>query len=615
MQQANLQGEIENIIAKLDEAHGIERSDLLYELAKYYNLKDSKLAVQYGEEANKIAEDLNDLTRKEKILLLLGKIYYKFPDYFLVIERLSECAVIAENLSHIENEIEALRMLGMTQNLAGDFSRALDSQFKALNLCRKIGNSKGESESLMQIGLSYLGNKENDTALEYLNKALHIRLQSGTKEELASILGNLGNIHINLTKHEKAIEYFEKCKTLFEEIGDKVQTARAYMNIGISLGALGKYEAATQNVNTGLKTFLLTSDKEPICRCIYTLGYIYSEQKNYTKAIQYFDEAITIGESCKIFYTLEHIYGAKSEAAAYLGDYKTAYEFYKKSHSMVEERLKKTSDFKTRYLSIAHKVDSLQEESQVLAEKNAKLNELNEQLTILNNEKTEFLSIAAHDLKNPLNSISLSASTIKKYIDTFPQEKIVQYLDKIEKTSTKIKNIVTNLININIIETGRYLVKKQELDLTALIKYIAEDFKQVASSKNIPVIFQCNEVIKIITDEDAIHSILDNLISNAVKYSMPGSEIKIELSKSDKTYIKVIDSGLGIKESEYDKVFQKFARISNKPTSGENSTGLGLSIVKKLTELIGGTITFTSIYGKGTTFILELPLSEGELVK
>jgi len=608
MQQANSQSGVQETLAKLDGAQGIERSDLLYELAKYYNLKDNRLAAQYGEEANKIAKEFKDLPRQEFILLLLGKIYYKFPDYLLAIERLSECALIAESLSHVENEIEALRMLGMTQNFAGDFSRALDSQYKALNLCRKTGFTKGESESLMQIGLSYLGNKENDMALEYLNKALQIRQESGTKEELASILGNLGNIHINLAKHEKAIEYFEKCKVLFEEIGDKIQTGRAYMNIGISLGALGKYEEAVHNVNTGLKAFLLTSDKEPICKCIYTLGYIYAEQKNYQKAIQYYDEAIIIGESCKLSHTLEHIYGAKSEAAAFIGDYKTAFDFYIKSHSMVEERLKKTSDFKTRYLNVAHKVDSLQEESQVLAEKNAKLNELNAQLTILNNEKTEFLGIAAHDLKNPLNSISLSASTIKKYIDSFPKEKIVQYLDKIEKTSTKMKNIVTNLININIIETGRYLLKKQELNLTALIKYITDDFKQVAVSKNITISFHCDEVIKIITDEDAIYSILDNLISNAIKYSMPGSEVKIELTKSDKVYVNVIDHGLGIRESEYDKVFQKFSRISNKPTGGENSTGLGLSIVKKLTELIDGTVAFTSEYGKGTTFTVTLPL-------
>lgn len=606
MVDPNLPDEIKNTHAKLEEALGIERCDLLLKLARYYYTKNNRVAADYGESANKIAEEFNDLDRKEKILLILGKIYYKYPDYLLAIERLSECAIIAENLSHIEIEIEALRLLGMTQNFAGDFSRALDSQYKALNLSIQTGNKNTEGESLMQIGLSYLGNKENETALEYLNKSLQIRLESGTKEEIASSLGNLGNIHINLAQHEKAIEYFEKCRVIFEEIDNKVQMGRAYMNMGISYGALGKYDEAVKNVNTGLKEFLLTSDKEPVCKCIYTLGYIYAEQKNYEKAIQYYDEAIILGEDCKLYHTLEHIYGAKSDAAAAIGDYKSAYDFYIKSHTMVEERLKKTSDFKTRYLNVAHKVDSLQLESQILAEKNAKLNELNEQLTILNNEKTEFLGIAAHDLKNPLNSISLSASTIKKYLDSFPKEKIEVYLDKIEKTSTKMKNIVTNLININIIETGRYLLKKQELNLTALIKYITDDFKQQAASKNISVVFNGEENIKIITDEDAIYSILDNLISNAIKYSMPGTEVKVELSKSENINIKVIDHGMGIKESEFERVFQKFSRMSNKPTGGENSTGLGLSIVKKLTELIGGKISFESKYGEGTTFTVEL---------
>lgn len=599
---------ISNLLEQLENSSGTDKIDLLNKLAvSHFNI-DLPKSVEFSLQAKLLSEELNDKERLAKSLLVLGKGYYRIPDFLSAIEHLSASALIFEELENIPAQIDALTSMGMSQNFAGDFSRALDSHYKALNLSIQTGNKSGESESLMQIGLSYLGNKEDDTALEYLNKALEIRLKSGTKLELASVLGNLGNIHINLEKHEKAMEYFEQCKTLFEEIGNKLQTGRAYLNIGINLGALGKYKEAVNYVNTGLKEFLLVSDKEPVCKCIYTLGYIYAKQENYEKAIQYYNEAIIIGEEYKLVHTLEHIYGAKSEAAAKIDDYKTAYEYYIKSHSMVEDRLKKTSDFKTRYLNVAHKVDKLQEESAILSESNSKLKELNDRLTLLNNEKSEFLGIAAHDLKNPLSSISLSASTLKKYLETMPHEKILSHLERIENTSTKMKNIVTNLININIIETGEYIIKKVELNLSALIKYILEDFYHRASQKNIELIYKETKDVKVITDENAVYSILDNLISNAIKYSHQNSSVTIELIKSDKITVKIIDNGLGIQDNEKEKVFQKFSRMSNKPTGGENSTGLGLSIVKKLTDLIGGKITFESEYGKGTVFTLELPV-------
>ena len=108
------------------------------------------------------------------------------------------------------------------------------------------------------------------------------------------------------------------------------------------------------------------------------------------------------------------------------------------------------------------------------------------------------------------------------------------------------------------------------------------------------------------SDEMVIKEILMNLISNALKYSHKDSEVNINVSDSEgRAEIRISDNGLGIKEEEKQKVFQKFAKISNKPTAGENSTGLGLSIVKKLTELCGGKIGFESEFGKGTTFILN----------
>lgn len=608
--QSELPIEISDALQKLNTTGGAEKADLLNLLALYHLDRNSALSIEYADNARIISEQLGDAARLSKSLFLLGKAYYNSIDFFSAIEHLTNCSILCESLGDTQNEIESLTITGISQSTMGDHSRALNSHFKALKAAQKTGNTKAESESYMQIGLAFLGNKESDLALEYLNKAYEMRLAGNDKHALGSITGNLGNIYIHLRDFQKAIDYYEKCRAIFEELENPVGTGRAYLNIAMGLGGLGKLDEALISVNKGLDTFTKLDKKEQICTALSTIGAIYSEKHEHKTAIEYYNRAMEIASQYNFVTSLENLYGSIADSSAALGDYKNAYEYFVKYHQLVGQRIKEASEVKTRYLNVSHKVDTLKKESDELAAKNKELNDLNEQLTQLNIEKNEFLEIAAHDLKNPLTSISLSATTIKKYLDTFSREKIEAHLDKIAETSDRMKNIVTNLISTNAIEAGKYTVDKQELNLSELLKYIVEDFQHRASHKNIEIVLTNEENKKITTDEKAVYSILDNLISNAVKYSSEGSYIFVKLiaQDKDKVIIKIKDNGLGIPENEKEKVFQKFSRISNKPTGGENSTGLGLSIVKKLTDLIGGKITFESEYGKGTTFILELPV-------
>ena len=173
--------------------------------------------------------------------------------------------------------------------------------------------------------------------------------------------------------------------------------------------------------------------------------------------------------------------------------------------------------------------------------------------------------------------------------------------------SERMLEIIDNLLDINKIESGNINLNIQEIKLKELIQRIVSEFEIYSNQKNIKISLNTpGSDTMINSDEIVIKEILMNLISNALKYSHKDSEVNIEVSDSEgQAEIRISDNGLGIKEEEKQKVFQKFAKISNKPTAGENSTGLGLSIVKKLTELCGGRINFESEFGKGTTFILN----------
>ena len=143
-------------------------------------------------------------------------------------------------------------------------------------------------------------------------------------------------------------------------------------------------------------------------------------------------------------------------------------------------------------------------------------------------------------------------------------------------------------------------------NLSNIVEGVIYGFKEIAEQKGIGITLLnllSNKTMS--TDRNALIRVLDNLISNSIKFSEKGKEVHVSLfNRSTKTYIAVKDEGPGIKEEEKHLLFGKFQKLSNRPTEGESSTGLGLSIVKSLVEAMNGSIEYTSEVGKGTTFTL-----------
>jgi len=154
-----------------------------------------------------------------------------------------------------------------------------------------------------------------------------------------------------------------------------------------------------------------------------------------------------------------------------------------------------------------------------------------------------------------------------------------------------------------------FSVNPSPFDLVRLIDQIIANFKESSELKNQKIhFFFFDNSIRINADATKLREVIENLISNAIKYSEAGKEIKIYVEELDqKVTIKVTDEGPGMNDTDKEKVFGKFTRLSARPTAGESSTGLGLFIVKKLVELHGGKIWVESKMNEGSTFIVELP--------
>ena len=255
---------------------------------------------------------------------------------------------------------------------------------------------------------------------------------------------------------------------------------------------------------------------------------------------------------------------------------------------------------------------------------NTTLNEKNHLLERLNHEKNEFLGIVAHDLKNPITSIKLIASMMQKYRDKITGDDVMKQMQKVEFTATRMEEIVTNLLDINAIESGALSLKAIECDIADTLKAIVEQYRLQADAKGISLIYNYVSSARVIVDPIRAWEVLDNLLSNAIKYSPLDKIIWItitvktsnkcaqsETEEQRSIQISIRDEGPGLSEEDMAKLFGKFARLSARPTAGEQSTGLGLSIVKKLVEAMNGRVWCESEIGKGATFIVELPAVKG----
>jgi signal transduction histidine kinase len=242
-----------------------------------------------------------------------------------------------------------------------------------------------------------------------------------------------------------------------------------------------------------------------------------------------------------------------------------------------------------------------------LEEKNALIQQQNSKLADLNAEKNSLISIVSHDLGTPFASIRMWSQLLESDpVSLNPEQQ--KAVDRINSSLDKGESMIRNILNIEKDEINTRAINLEEIDLLQLLKGVMEDYEVKAAKKEIKIHFAYPvKMHLVITDSELFKRVIDNLLSNAVKFSLPGKNIFVELKEqAQHILLSVRDEGPGIAADEMKTLFSKYGKTTVRPTAGESSTGLGLSIVKRIMQELNGDVSCQSTLGVGSVFTITL---------
>ncbi len=558
---------------KLNDDYGLSLAYI--NLANHYETKgDLKNALEYFNKSLKLKTTLNEDYGIFDLNIALGRVHSKLglPNEAIEYLRISESMVEknnfdADNFRLYSNLAEVHRQLE-------DYKKAFEYERLSSELERKIYNEQllNKTKSLQVLFDIERAKKESEIAtlknLELTKKHLEVTEKFHESEERNRfILQNALDAVIVINEDGNVVAWNSMAENIFGFTFDEVKN--------VSLSKLIIPEAYREKHSEGLKRFVKTGESHILNKRIEITAV---NKEGFEFPVELAISPVKIE--------------GKLNFSAFIRD--------------ISER-KKTEELMKKYnenLELEVKQRTLE-----LMNINKELKSTMEKLIDLDKDKNEFLSIVAHDLKSPITGILMSANSLKNAYMNMSQEKVIDKLSKIENTSKRIIGIVTNLLDINNIESGNLVLDNRQLNISSVLDKVISDLMPLASKKNISIDTDFTDdfnEIQITGDGDSVYQVLENLISNAIKYSYPDSKVLISLYKTDgKINIEIKDEGQGIKPEEIPKLFGKFSKLSSRPTAGESSNGLGLWIVKRLTELMNGKISCESEAGKGSVFKLE----------
>lgn len=586
-----------------------------------------------------------------KSLILMGESFYALTEFDLSLQKFYEALAPALGFPNKKYEADIYHWIGNVNQSLSNYQTCLEFYFKSLNLKKDLPDKLSEALTLNNIGIVYKLMNNYPKALEYYLRSLGLKEEFGDRKTVANTLNNIGLMYSTLGEHKKSNEYLFKSLKFIDGDNSLTDEANVLNNIGMNYKELGNYGKALDYFNESMNLIKMTHKKDDEANVLNNIGTIFSFLNKEEKAIEKFLECLDISKS---------IGDRKTEAASYLNlgisnlhlkKYKDAEDYlnqaislsseikikdikmsalfhlaemyenssqfekalkcYKTYHDLERDIFNTDSHLKSKGLIAQYESEKSRKEYEAAREKNVELEQIIQKLDTLNEEKDHYISIISHDLRDPVSAIYGITDLILNEQDSTDKEEIIEYIESINHSSKKVLNILKLLLRINEVESGKLEVHPENLSIVSIIDSTIKDYQERADNKHITIHFNGEKDFTLLGDKNSLQSVFSNLISNAIKYSPKDKNVFISNSFKDGYILTEIkDEGPGLTLKDKEKIFQKFAKLSARPTGGEESTGLGLSLVKKLVNVNNGKVWVESEPGKGASFFVKLPGKE-----
>lgn len=589
---------------------------------------DYKTSFEYHESAIRVAEQQKDSIQLGYCYNNFGRLFFEQGDLTRAYNNFIKCQGIFNNTKEDVGKAYIARSLSNLYKSQGDYTKALKMSLQAYHLRKKIGEPRPLISALTELGLVYGELKQKDSANYCFRKADSVaykirdnislaELKMGWSEFLsnngsihqADTLAHdaywmvvnasnyrlmprvsllMGQIHFKLQQYDKSMVYLKKLLTLTTEANLDLQRD-AHFYLSQIYEKSGDDEKANQHINRylilkeSLQSVELAREIEKL-QFQLEIGKKESENE-ILKANSARNDAIIAQQRLENIILITVVVLA---IALFFVQYRNS-----KKKREINEKLEQ------QYAEI-------QNQKQEIAHQNEKLEKRNHELSELNHEKDTLMNIVAHDLKSPLNRIHGLSELVEVEGNLSSEQQ--KYIGLIKDSTRSGLDLIVDLLDVNSLDVNRE-PHYSHFNLSSFLHDRVSSFGHYASVKEIEIKLIERNIDEIFLDQEYLSRIMDNLISNAIKFSPRNSLIIISAEKVNGFYsIEIKDHGPGFSPTDKKHLYQKFKKLSARPTAGETSNGLGLAIVKILVDRMDGKIELDSTPGLGSEFTISFPV-------
>lgn len=541
------------------------------------------------------------------------------------------------------------RFMGWIEEYNGNFDKAIEHYLAFLEEAKTNKFESEELQALNDLGSIYINTNRLEAAKAAFYQGLIKTDSSKRAQRKSAFYNNMGIVYKKQGKLDSALYMYTKSMKIKEILKDSFAIANLKINTSALLIELGKYAEAEEQISENITYCERNNRKSDLWHNLTNLADIKLKTNKVKEAQPLAQKSLSIAIELDSKHRQAETMILLSLIHENLGEFAKALDFQRKSNRLKEEYINEQSNEQINQLREEFNAEQRERENELLNDKlsseqqkqvyfwsgigllvillavigfalnkNRKKNEVltaqnkliieqKDKLTELNDEKNSLISVVSHDLRSPFNAIAMWNKTLEENLNKSPL-KVAESVEAIEKMATYGQNLINNILDIEQMEISTHKVDIQKHDLIEICQELIADFAPASKGKKIEIIFENHLAsTEILTDRNLLRRALENLISNALKFSHSSTNVIVKLNLvENKPSITVIDKGIGIAEKEQTQIFSKYGQTSSKPTAGEESTGLGLSIVKRIMEELGGNVIFKSEIGVGSEFTLIL---------